>query len=507
MTTAAQFQTLVTKAAVNMDRLDGFLNGDETTVVETDSGLVPSIQKLIADGLVDVDVTQASIEAAITNDAAFRTAIGAGVPVTQSLIEGAITDDATFRTAIGVSALTQASIEAAITDDAAFRTAIGAGTGGSGLPIDGSVDMTGTLKLPSVFTVQAPTYAVSGDYGLIDRTGTVMALVQGTASSPISSETFNKPAVYIERHTSGRLSEPPSGLTDPFLDSNWLLTPTLFVQTVMQAGASNAATGIHSRVMSLTAAGSIPTATNTGALSQAGVNGSVNCLCAITGIVHAGAPSGQENRSIWAANLEVEWSSGNAPANMIGIEVDIRNTGGGAYNWLPYAGPNNNFVAYWAQSAARGGSFGDERACTTAFYVTSNVAYTGWRAAMVVVADIFDYGVILQNTRAASSATGVSVQGVGWSKAFHAVGDYAGGAVDVINTRNVAGTVGLSVGIGRANDDGVILAAGAAGNNQLTVTGDANNPVLMRLGGVLERLTKTATITAGGVTAEFVICA
>ena len=52
MTTAAQFQTKVTKAGVNMDRLDLIINGDDETVVETDSGEVPSIQKLFKDGFV-----------------------------------------------------------------------------------------------------------------------------------------------------------------------------------------------------------------------------------------------------------------------------------------------------------------------------------------------------------------------------------------------------------------------------------------------------------------------
>ena len=79
MTTAAQFQTKVTKAATNMDRFDGFVNGDENTIVNTDSGPVPSIQKLIADGLLvpgtGADLTQTNIQNAITDKAAFRTNI------------------------------------------------------------------------------------------------------------------------------------------------------------------------------------------------------------------------------------------------------------------------------------------------------------------------------------------------------------------------------------------------------------------------------------------------
>ncbi len=47
MTTATEFQTLVSKAVVNMTRLDGIINGGETTDVVTDGGVVPSYRKTI----------------------------------------------------------------------------------------------------------------------------------------------------------------------------------------------------------------------------------------------------------------------------------------------------------------------------------------------------------------------------------------------------------------------------------------------------------------------------
>ncbi|OHD02161.1 MAG: hypothetical protein A2885_09435 [Sphingopyxis sp. RIFCSPHIGHO2_01_FULL_65_24] len=49
MTTAAEFQAKTTKAVVNMDRLDQFLNGNNTATVTTDNGEVPSIAKLAKD--------------------------------------------------------------------------------------------------------------------------------------------------------------------------------------------------------------------------------------------------------------------------------------------------------------------------------------------------------------------------------------------------------------------------------------------------------------------------
>ncbi|MEG3175795.1 hypothetical protein U1872_06105 [Sphingomonas sp. RB3P16] len=48
MTSAVEYQTKVTKSAVNMDRLDGIVNGDATAVVQTDGGEVPSLANLAA---------------------------------------------------------------------------------------------------------------------------------------------------------------------------------------------------------------------------------------------------------------------------------------------------------------------------------------------------------------------------------------------------------------------------------------------------------------------------
>lgn len=48
MTSAAEFQTKVTKTGVNMDRLDGIVNGGPDTVVTTDNGDVPSLANMLA---------------------------------------------------------------------------------------------------------------------------------------------------------------------------------------------------------------------------------------------------------------------------------------------------------------------------------------------------------------------------------------------------------------------------------------------------------------------------
>lgn len=49
MTIVSEMQAAVTKAVTNMDRLDEFVNGDATTDVTTDTGVVPSLAKIVAE--------------------------------------------------------------------------------------------------------------------------------------------------------------------------------------------------------------------------------------------------------------------------------------------------------------------------------------------------------------------------------------------------------------------------------------------------------------------------
>jgi len=49
MPTSAEYRAGIDKAVVNMERLDGFVNGDATTVVNTDNGSIPSLAKVVQD--------------------------------------------------------------------------------------------------------------------------------------------------------------------------------------------------------------------------------------------------------------------------------------------------------------------------------------------------------------------------------------------------------------------------------------------------------------------------
>ena len=64
MSTSSQFQAAVDKAVVNMDRLNEFVNGDEDTVVNTDNGSVPSLEKLVADTGYEAGAAATAVAAA-----------------------------------------------------------------------------------------------------------------------------------------------------------------------------------------------------------------------------------------------------------------------------------------------------------------------------------------------------------------------------------------------------------------------------------------------------------
>lgn len=98
MTSAAEFQTKVTKTGVNMDRLDGIVNGGPDTVVTTDNGDVPSLAKVIGD---IGDIAGAVVATAANAAAAQESEIAAEAAASQA--------SSAVASLIGLVASTQAS--------------------------------------------------------------------------------------------------------------------------------------------------------------------------------------------------------------------------------------------------------------------------------------------------------------------------------------------------------------------------------------------------------------
>lgn len=307
---------------------------------------------------------------------------------------------------------------------------------------------TTPVEAPGFYTTEINTDSL--DYGPIDRASTELCIVEGTSLAPITHDEYIRPMAYFERHVAGRQNN--GIVVDAGLDSNRLLAPTVMAHTVMGDDGSNANCGFHSRVVSYTPKASVPTAVPGGNFTQLDLDLSTNLLCAYVGTVRLGAPNGQDNRAGWAANFEAVWTSGNSPRNLVGIEVDIINTGGASTPGLP--GNSDNFTAYWAQTAARGTSAANPKPATSAFLITDG-----------------------------------GTPGMGWQYGFVGMSNFHQWGFYLDNRLNQPGAGGLKVHTTWSADNAVIAEFSTAVHGlAFYVTGDGTSPVRMRLSGALRQI-------------------
>lgn len=259
-------------------------------------------------------------------------------------------------------------------------------------------------------------------------------LIQGTASAPRTDLEKKTPTLYIERHTNSNPATDTSDWGNPRNSS------PVEIENIVYGNDTCSQHTIIGRVFSAAAKA-------VGSVFQSLVSASF--------LAQSNAPAGSDNRDCWAMNLVVASSSGNAPTNLVGVEVDVITTAP-----MPLIRPGVpgaiNATAYWAQ---RDGSSN----ANTAYYASSSDVTLGWLYGAVFDAPFYDYIAYYRNTLNAPSAKGLRIE-TQW----------------------------------QANDGRILECFAGSAQEQFRVDGDSDNPVHIRVSSSLRNVT-VGPIDSGGV--------
>jgi hypothetical protein len=260
-----------------------------------------------------------------------------------------------------------------------------------------------------------------------------VALIQGTPSAPRTDLDKKTPALYIERHTN----------SNPADSSDWgnpRNSSPVEIENIVYSGDTGSQHSIIGRVFSSTAKA---------------VGSVVQSLVSASFLAQSNAPSGQSNRDCWAINAVAASSTGNAPDNLVGIEVDCIPSAP-MPNIRPGQPGASNVTAYWAQAASTTAN------CNTGVFISSADAIYGWLYGIVADAPFYDYAGYFRTNINAPSSKGLRIE-TQWSA--------GGGRV-------------FECFVGNSQE-------------QFRVDGDPNNPVWIRVGSALRQVTAGAPDSGG----------
>lgn len=306
---------------------------------------------------------------------------------------------------------------------------VGIGTASPQTKLDVSGSIRSGLTSPTVVGI------ING--ASVQPTDTAFVNVEGSNAAPVTGKNYNKPALYLERWDNSS----PSLATEAALYSNAYMTPIAVIEGRAKGGTATL-TGISAKVQ-VPSGGGVPAAS--GYVIHGGVF-----------LAELNPGAGQNNREAWALNPIVSWQSGNAPANLVGIEVDMLNSGGDASTLRPGAG-GNNYTAYWAQA-------GGNKIANTGFYL-SHTGTSAWRYGAVFDSDITENVFWGRTSRNSPAAKGIYVKT-----------QYSGDAGRVFEAWT--------------GDD-------ASPVELFRITGDTSNPVYLRVGGAIKRVEVGAADSCG----------
>jgi hypothetical protein len=262
-----------------------------------------------------------------------------------------------------------------------------------------------------------------------------VSVFRGTATTPDSTLSYARTGAYVEVHNSTALTQARSVWGNEYKIS------AITTEHIAEAGCEAEVNGASFRAYSTNA--------------PISADPSKRIMVGVSAIAQTNTGAGTTPWDVFGANIIAAQTSGNAPTNVVGIEVDVINFSSSA-GLRPGQVGASNYTAYWAQSDAASGSQSD-----TAFYASNTATSAGWRQILQAEGKINNWMVYLTTSVNEVSARGIRVE-----------------------TKWQAST-------------GRLLELWVDTNEQMRVDGAADNPVWIRVGSTLKQITQDAADTAG----------
>ena len=259
-----------------------------------------------------------------------------------------------------------------------------------------------------------------------------LAVYRGTQTNPDTTALYARTAAFVEMHSNKVHTVNQSVWGNPYK------TPALTVEHWAHDTFEGECNGAAFRAYS--------------ADEPESATDSKRILVGMSSLGQTNTGAGNDSWSVWGANIIAAQTSGNAPNNCVGIEVDINHTVDATAGAGPSSG--NNFTAYWAQSGAVGVY------STAAFFASRTTGSLGWNYVLYSQTRARDWMAYLDN---------------GETTATTASGIYA----------KIAST------------SGKVIKLDSGANTQLEVTTATDNPVFVRIGSALKALEVGAADSGG----------
>lgn len=310
------------------------------------------------------------------------------------------------------------------------------------LEADATADLTGltftgSLRKGNRFTFNGDYESTSGYLGHPapnkgNSWQNALAVYRGTQTNPDTTALYARTAAFIEMHSNKVHTVDQSVWGNPYK------TPALTVEHWAHDTFEGEANGGAFRAYST----DVPASATT----------SKKNLVGVSALGQTNTGSGNDSWSVWGANFVAAQTSGNAPDNCVGIEVDINHVSSATAATGP--GPGNNYTAYWAQSGSSGVW------STAAFYASRTTASLGWNYILYSATRARDWMAYLDNNETTTTT---------------ASGIYAK----------------------IASSGGKVMQLDSGANTQFQVGVGTTNPVSVRVGGALKALEVGAADSAG----------